>query len=53
MCFVGGVIPYGGEKTHKQNPQKSRDGPVKSLFLCFFFVGFLLPIRGGNNPQTD
>ena len=35
--FFFRVIPYGREKTHKQNsPQKSRDNPVKILFTCFF-----------------
>ena len=37
-----GVIPYGGEKTHKQNPPKSRDNPVKSLYV-FLFGGFFAP----------
>ena len=32
------VIPYGGEKTHKQTPppKKSRDNPVKMLFIQWF-----------------
>ena len=40
MCFFR-VIPYGGEKTHKQSPPpKSRDNPVKILFTCFFLCVF-------------
>ena len=44
MCFFR-VIPFGGEKTHKQNsPQKSWDNPVKILFTCFFlYVFFFAP----------
>ena len=50
VCFCGGVVPYGEEKTHKQNsppPQtKKRDNPVKLLFTCFFlFVFFSPPIK--------
>ena len=50
MCFFR-VIPYGGEKTHKQNPPtKSRDNPVKILFTCFvLYVFFFAPHFG--KPQ--
>ena len=35
------VIPYGGEKTHKQNsPQNPRDNPVKILCKCFVLYVF-------------
>ena len=37
VCF--GVIPYGGEKTHKQNPQKNPEQSRENLFTC------LNPIR--------
>ena len=31
-----GVIPYGAEETHKENPRKSRDNPCKVLLMCSF-----------------
>ena len=34
MCFVG-FIPYVGEKHINKCPQKSRDNPVKIMFMCF------------------
>ena len=43
VCFFLGVIPYGGEKIHKQNsppPPKSRDNPVKKCLRVFFFMFF-------------
>ena len=29
-----------GEKHINKIPPKSRDNPMRSLFMCFFFVGF-------------
>ena len=41
MSFVQ-VIPYGGEKTHKQNlPQKLRENPVNIFLVCVFVFVFL------------
>ena len=42
--FFFRVIPYGGEKKHINKipppPPKSRDNPVKIMFMCFFFMCF-------------
>ena len=44
LCvFFLRVIPYGGENTQTKSPPKSRDNPVKCLFMCFFFMCFFAP----------
>ena len=36
-----------GEKKHiNKNPQKSRDKPVKFLFMCFFLYVFFRSLTG-------
>ena len=54
MCFFR-VIPYGGEKTHKQNPPppKSRDNPVEFMFTCFFLYVFLSLPRDPKSAGKD
>ena len=45
MCFFG-VIPYGGEKTHKQSPpQNPGTIPWKFCLRVFSLCVFLLPIN--------
>ena len=48
VFFLGGR--GGGEKHINKIPRKSRDNPVRNLFMCFLFGGFL---RSGTfrNPQ--
>ena len=40
-----------GRKTHKENPPRSRDNPVKSMFMCCFFVCFFAP-KLVKNPKA-
>ena len=61
MCFFG-VISYGGEKTHKQNPHQI-PGQSPEDFTCFFLYVFLsklcflsalrscMPVLLGHQPE--
>ena len=35
MFFCSGIIPYGGEKAHKQNPPRIPGQSREMLFTCF------------------
>ena len=51
------VIPYGGDRAHKQRPtQNPGENPVKTLFMCFFlYVLLSLPKLGslGKSKLTE
>ena len=45
LCGFGGVIPYGEEKTHTQNPQKIPGQSREKLVYVFFFCSFVFRSR--------
>ena len=51
--FLLGVISYGGEETHKQNPPPQIPGQSreKSVYVFFFSLVFFTPKSPGKAPR--